>query len=213
MYSDAAIQKLMDRIGWDDVRQPSSKTLTEDNLRADSRNRFSRYNALAIAEVVEEVMPVSNADTATVSITNDVLNAELYSLKEKAALKCLGMVFDSNQNAGISTSGGQITDLTATDWSTTITGKVQVLDELYGLCMASLVLDMCINNTRSNGRQRRVFDSGQVKIEQDGLKDEAGNLISPGISQKIAQALKNVNKILFPQATKRTVIRNASNMW
>lgn len=213
MYSSTAIQALIDRIGWDDVKQPTSKVLTADNLQADSGNIFSRFHALAIPEVVEEVMPISNADTASISIDNDALNAELYRLKGQAARKCLGMVFDSNPYANYLNNGSARIDTSATDWSDTVISKVQVLDELYGLCMASLVLDMCINNSRKNARQRSSFDTAQVKMEQDGITDANGVLVAKGITHKIAAVLKSVNSILFPQASKRTVILNASCMW
>lgn len=213
MYDSSAIAALTGRIGWAPLMLPTSKVLSSDNEGSTGR-LFSAYHAMCIVENVEECMPVSNAITASESITDDVLNDYLKQLTDQAILKVLSRVFDNNDAANyrINSEGCRI-DLSGTDYTAKIVARAAIFDDAVGYQVAYNVLEMLMNTSRSNLRERSIQDRMALISQLQGARDERGVVIVDGIFQKLEDAFKRINAALFPQVTPGPKLRNKSYLW
>jgi hypothetical protein len=214
MYDASAIAALTGRIGWAAPMAPTSKVLTDENSVGTSGRTFDSFHAMCIVENVEECMPISNANTASVGITNDVLNAYLTKLREQAALKVLNRVFDSNEAANYrDVSCGTRVDISGTDYSSTIIARPGLFTEAYGLQVAYDCLEMFLTSARSNLRQRVAAEGVSLRVEQQGYTDENGKLLWPGVFQKLEAAYARISKALFIPVCNGPKIRDVSHLW
>lgn len=213
MYDSNAIAALTGRIGWAPLRLPTSKVLSSDNEGSTGR-LFNSFHAMAIAENVEEGMPVSNANTANESIDSAALNAYLKLITDQAILKVLGRVFDSNEAANyyINSAGCRV-DLSTKDYSSLIISRPAAFDEVVGYQVAYDVLELMLTTSRSNLRQRAAVEGISLIAQQQGARDENGNVIIDGVFQKLESAYGKLSAILFPVANTRPKIRSASHLW
>lgn len=161
-------------------------------------------------------MPISNTDTAVVSIDNDGLNAYLLQIKEQAVLQVLSKVFDNNERANALVNyDNTISDISTIDYDGAIIGRISLFDDAIGYQVAYNTLGMMLTTSRVNNRERSVSDKGQIRLEQQGIRDAEGKLLVPGVTQYLQKAIDNIINVLFPAVKndKNPRIRNASMYW
>jgi len=178
MFDDAIIQQLIDSVGWD-IPLNTALSISAANATTSSRRRFNGFHPLVTSENVFET-------AGREVLTNDQLNAELYSYKEQAALETINKIFNSSPRF-----------IPSRDYGGTVVNYLGVIVEVYGLVTCVNVLKMFSTSIRTNTTERRV-KYGLAKVELDGYTDNNGKKVSFGLEYKLSKAITDAQKAIFP---------------
>lgn len=207
-YSPESIKAVADRIGWPPPIEPSNIVLSYDNLLANSGRKFNAFHALVTVMNIKAVLPDANT-------SNDTMNDTLFSFKKQGVLQILNAIFNNNIRAHYTYNkrGRKVARL-STDYTDMILNNLSVFDEAYGLQVALDILQLHLTSNRSNATERNVKEVQTIRLDLEGVYDDAGKEISPGIKGRLAKAIAEAIDILFPERPQNEkVIFNASNRW
>lgn len=207
MYSNLALQTIVDRIAWKAPFDSTEIILSSANLTGYSGRSFDTFHEIVTVENIKDT--IRNTD-----ISNDDFNTVLYDLKRQGVLKVFNQVFDENERAYFSENYlGIRSDISGTDYSDLIIRRKQVFDNAYGLQVAINVLEIQKTTSRSNLNERAMKEFLNIQYELDGYFNGEGVLISKGLYAKRNDAIQKVIDILFPKAAgKPPYIRDKSYM-
>ena len=206
MYTQPAIDALVARIGWDEPAAPTSIVLDSANTDSTSGRTFSNFHPLAVVENIEMTMPIANITTAA-NPDNTALNAFLLKMKTQAALQVLSRIFDTDASDYKYCYSGCRVNVSAYDWTDSITGKAGRLDNAYGYQLAYNALSMMLTTGRSNFRERAISDKGLITADMNGARNSEGKVVIPGLLQKLEDAFQSAYGSFFPAATKKPIAR------
>ncbi len=191
MYTPAAIEVLMNRIGFGKDDGLSVNVLTEHKTGTSGRI-FSSFHKLVtlmnLYETVEEI-----------NVSEKDFNEFLRQMKHDAVKSSLVAVL--NQNCLY---------LDDFDYSDTIVLKSDLLEEVVGYTLAIMAIEQMVSTNRKNDKQRNASLSYQkLKMELEGITDEKGFVRARGINKKLRDAIKRSQCVMFPN---KPTIHNA-NIW
>ena len=186
MYSQASIEILRGRIKW---RVPIGKhaNILETELKAvELEKAYQDVHKLVTIENIHDTQPNKN-------ISDSEFNTYLKRLNNICVNKVLEDVFD--QNIAIDDTK---------NYDSLIQTKQRIFDAPLKLYMAVQVIQGIITSTRHNPEERSLKASyPHLKIELEGSKNEAGKVLSVGVSFLYKDAIGTVKKKLFPKEDKR----------
>lgn len=207
LYNPAAIQALVERIGWDEPVPPTDIALTTDNVLSASGRFFTSFNLLVTVENVFKCIP--NLD-----VTNDDLTVYLEKLKKDCVLEVLNKIFDSNPLANYQYSGQVRSINYLTDYSDVIISKAAIFDECIGNSMVVRCFQLFVATIRSNENERTIAASFELLMAQlEGLKNEYGKTIQKGYKSIFEDEIRKAIAVLFPTEDKKRPTLVGRSVW
>ncbi|TDO68742.1 hypothetical protein EV143_1204 [Flavobacterium chryseum] len=192
MYSQEAIDALLNRIGWSELSSGLPFVLTPENLMAESGKKFNWYHSLILIDNIYAAVP-------EVEMSETNFNAYLSDIRKQAVLSVLTSILDTYVDYD-----------PATDYSTIIIERPTLFDDAIGLSVAIKMIELFISTTRSNFNERSAKMSYQaLKVELEGAKNDNGHFIAKGIVYKMEQSIKKAQKVIFPYK----IVVNDGNAW
>lgn len=206
-YDQPSIDFLIDRVGWADAMQPTTLTISSQNLTSTSGRLFNSFNGMVIVENVWDTIVNEDAD-------NQELNDVLYSLKKQSVLDVLSHVFDVNPKASLSYGTNEYPiDISNRDYSATIQGRNGLFDAAIGYTCAIKSIELILSSNRANGTERgNKFNWQTLKAELSGLKDEYGRQSNEGLESMKNREIQRIIKILWPDGGYPKLI-GRSDLW
>lgn len=123
--------------------------------------------------------------------------------------KNVDYTFNSNQRAfPIEPYGLNLEMSSFKDWTQAIIKKPSLFDELIGLTMAYVALELIVNSVRSNGTERilkDVADKYALLFAMDGAVPVSDTPQVSGLKQRIDRELKRVKAGIIPQKKSITI--------
>ncbi len=183
MYSEESILKLSERIGWEQaLNSDLDIQVDSDNVKADAGRKVNSFHQLATVEniysAVSETM-LSELD----------FNAYLKSLREQCVREILTAIIDQN-----------VLSEEIVDYSSVITSKPRIFDDAIGYSIAIKCLELFVSSSRKNLAERNAKLSFQnLKMELEGVRNENGHLVAKGLIMRKEYAIRQAQRILFPQ--------------
>lgn len=191
MYSEQSIASLDTRIGWNKPSIEFAITLDEEVLTAGSGRKINSFHQLVTVENIYAAVP--KIDMEVVDF-NDFLS----SIRKQSVLEVLTAIFDKNEQY-----------VEGTDYSELIISRPRLFDDAIGYCVVIKMLELFISSSRSNLLERNTKLSFQnLKLELNGVRNDNGAYVAKGIEYHYKEALKNAQKILFPN---KTTIQNGKS--
>lgn len=193
MYSELAIQTLIDRIGWREPVQPSEIVLSPENEESTSGRFFNSFHTTATVENVFAC--ISNLD-----VDNDGLNEFLEEMKRDTVLEVLNKIFDTNIRAKYQFNAGIRSINFAPEYSDFIIANQSVFEESIGYSMVVRCFQLFISTIRSNENESAISMSFELlKSELEGMKNEYGKTIAIGHRAVYGIKISEAINILFPE--------------
>ncbi|OIQ22199.1 MAG: hypothetical protein BM557_02145 [Flavobacterium sp. MedPE-SWcel] len=190
MYSQEAIDVLVNRIGWSDLSSDLSIDLSVENKTAESGKTFDWYHSLAQIGNIYSAVPKVNMDS-------EDFNELLLDLKKKAVSSTLTSILDKHYRYDFNK-----------DYSNEIIDKASLFDDVIGYTVAIKVIELLISTNRKNAEERNASMSYQtLKVELNGAKNEGGHYIAKGIYFELSQSIKKAQRSLFPF---EVIVRNGN---
>ncbi len=183
MYSEESILKLSERIGWEQaLNSDLGIEVDSDNVKADAGRKVNSFHQLATVEniysAVSETM-LSELD----------FNAYLKSLREQCVREILTAIIDQN-----------VLSEEIVDYSSVIDSKPRIFDDAIGYSIAIKCLELFVSSARKNLVERNAKLSFQnLKMELEGVRNENGHLVAKGLIMRKEYAIRQAQRILFPQ--------------
>jgi hypothetical protein len=194
MYSESAINTLINRISWG-LPQEASFVIELDNSNktGTSGRNFQAFHQLVTVENVFAAIENTTANAVE-------FNAILSDIRKQAVLSILPMILDKHEDYNSNV-----------DYSNTIIEKAVLFDDAIGYKVAVLVLELFMSTKRRNLSEINAkLAIGNLKLEVEGFRNERGALVAKGLVQKLDLALQKASKKIFPFSI---VVNNASNNW
>jgi len=189
MYNEQSITALEKRIGWEKPLDTDfAIDLDEEVLTADSGRKVNSFHQLVTVENVYAAVQPVNMEAAD-------FNGFLTSVRKQAVLEVLTLIFDKHEDY-----------IEVTDYSVLIETKTRLFDDAIGYCIAVKMLELFISTSRINLQERNAKMSfNSLKIELEGAKNDNGHFIAKGIVYYKNKAIKDAQKIIFPN---RIIVQN-----
>lgn len=192
MYTQEAIDVLINRIGWSELSSGLPFGLTAENKTANSSKMFNWYHSLVLVDNIYASVP-------EVEMSQDNFNRYLKDIRTQAVLTVLTSILDTHVNYD-----------PLIDYSNIITQRQAIFDDAIGFSVAVKMLELFISTTRSNPEERSAKMSYQaLKVELEGARNDNGHFVAKGIIFKLDQSIKNAQKVIFPYK----VVVNNGNAW
>lgn len=192
MYTQEAIDVLINRIGWSDLSSGLPFVLTPENLTSESGKKFNWYHSLVLVDNVYAAVP-------EVEMPEEEFNDYLKDIREQAVLTVLTSILDTHVDYD-----------TSIDYSQTIIERATLFDDSIGYSVAIKMIELFISTNRSNFNERGAKMSYQsLKVELEGAKNDNGHFIAKGIIYKQEQSIKKAQKIIFPYK----IVVNDGDAW
>lgn len=192
MYSQEAIDALINRIGWSELSSGLPFVLSDANKTAESGKMFNWYHSLVLVDNIYAAVP-------EVEMEEEEFNEYLSEVRKQAVLNVLSSILDTHED--------YVPDQ---DYSDIIIQRSIIFDDSIGYLVAIKMIELYISTTRSNFNERSAKMSYQaLKVELEGAKNDNGHFIAKGITYKQEQSIKKAQKILFPYK----VVVNGPSVW
>ncbi|MBP1222658.1 hypothetical protein [Flavobacterium sp. 1355] len=192
MYSQEAIEVLINRIGWSELSSGLPFVLTPENLSAQSGKKFNWYHSLILVDNIYAAVP----DT---EMSETDFNAYLSDVRKQAVLSVLTSLLETYVDYD-----------PENDYSQIIITRPTLFDDAIGYSVAIKMIELFLSTTRKNFNERSAKMSYQaLKVELEGAKNDNGHFIAKGIIFKLEQSIKKAQKIIFPYK----VIVNSPSVW
>lgn len=181
MYSQEAIDVLINRIGWSDLSSGLPFGLTPENKTANSGKMFNWYHSLVLVDNIYASVP-------EIEMSEDNFNKYLDDIRKQAVLTVLTSILDTHEDYDL-----------VKDYSNIITQRSAIFDDAIGYSVAVKMIELFISTTRSNSEERSAKMSyNALKVELEGAKNDNGHFVAKGIIFKLEQSIKKAQKIIFP---------------
>jgi hypothetical protein len=192
MYTQEAIDVLINRIGWSDLSSGLPFDLSMENLKADSKKKFNWYHPLVLVDNIYAAVPLVN-------MSKDDFNNYLKEIKSQAVYSALTSILDTH------------VDYDPTfDYSNVIIGRPSLFDDAIGYRVAISMIELFISTTRSNSEERSAKMSYQaLKVELEGAKNDNGHFVAKGIIFKLEKSISKAISVIFPL---KIIVKNG-NAW
>lgn len=191
MYSQAAISSLEQRIGFGKGFS-STTPIDEENQTGTSGRTLPYFHRLATPKNLYETVEEIDAGS-------EKFNEFLKQLKTDAVKAVLTDIMHKNKLYR--------NDF---DYSDTIIDLPEIFDDPIGYAMAISAVELMLSSTRINSEERNAALSYQkLKIELEGARDNEGNVVAVGLTNKYRTSVKKAVKILFPDP----IIIETVNYW
>ncbi|MCC9016928.1 hypothetical protein [Flavobacterium lipolyticum] len=192
MYSQEAIDVLINRIGWSELSSGLPFSLSQENKTADSKKMFNWYHSLVLIDNVYAAVP-------EVEMSDVKFNDYLFEVKKQAVLTVLSSILDTHEDY-----------LPDFDYANVITQRSVLFDDSIGYAVAIKMIELFLSTTRSNFNERSAKMSYQaLKVELEGARNDNGHFIAKGLVYKLEQSIRKAQKIIFPYR----VIVNGPSVW
>lgn len=194
MYSESAINTLINRISWGLPQDPSFVIeLDNSNKTGTSGRNFQAFHQLV---TVENVLSAIENASANAGAFNTILS----DIRKQAVLSVLPSILDKHEDYQSSF-----------DYSDTIIEKAVLFDDAIGYKVAISVLELFMSTKRRNLAEINAkLSIANLKLEVEGFRNENGALVAKGLVQKLDSAISKASKKIFPF---KVVVNNASNSW
>ncbi|MBF7090456.1 hypothetical protein IUY40_02710 [Flavobacterium sp. ALJ2] len=181
MYTQEAIDVLINRIGWSDLSSGLPFGLTPENKTANSGKKFNWYHSLVLVDNIYAAVP-------EVEMSESEFNNYLADVRNQAVSNVLTSIFDTHVDYD-----------PLVDYSNIIINRSTLFDDSIGCSVAIKMIELFISTTRSNFNERSAKMSYQsLKVELEGARNDNGHFIAKGIVYKLEQSIKKAQKIIFP---------------
>ncbi|OHT44427.1 hypothetical protein [Flavobacterium tructae] len=192
MYSQEAIDILINRIGWSELSSGLPFGLTASNKTADSGKMFNWYHSSVLVDNVYAAVP-------EVEMNEVDFNDYLGTIRKQAVLTVLTSILDTYVDYD-----------PVVDYSNVILQRPALFDDSIGYSVSIKMLELYLSTSRSNFFERNAKMSYQsLKVELEGARNDNGHFVAKGIIYKLEQSIKKAQKIIFPY---KIVVNNA-NAW
>lgn len=181
MYSQEAIDVLINRIGWSEISSDLPFGLTTENRTADSGKKFNFYHSMVTVDNIYYAVP--DAD-----IEETDFNDFLKDVREQSVLNILASILDEHTDYD-----------PLTDYSNIIIDRATLFDKAIGYSVATKMIELFISTERSNFRERNAkMAYNTLKIELEGAKNDNGHFVAKGLLYHLETSIKKVQKVIFP---------------
>lgn len=192
MYSQEAIDVLINRIGWSELSSGLPFGLSDANKTGESGKTFNFYQSLVLVDNIYAAVPKPSIDESD-------FNAFLSDIRKQSVLSSLTSILDKHRDY----------DPTK-DYSNILITRPQLFDDAIGYTVAQKMIEMFLTTSRKNFLERNAAMSYQIlKIELEGARDEKGNLVTKGLAQKLSSSIADARKAIFPV----TPIVSSEQIW
>lgn len=191
MYSNDIIQALEKRIGFgSDTGLPFS--LSEDLRIGTSGRTFGFFHKLVTLTNLYNTVPLNE---------NSESNFEGY----------LNQMVENSVRASLTAVLDQSVDYDDSfDYDKTIDNKIYLFDDVIGYTLAITAIEGMISSNRKNDDERNISLSySQLKMELEGVRSDAGHIVSQGLNRKLQDAIRKARLIIFPNP----VIVTSRKIW
>ena len=181
MYSQEAINVLINRIGWSEMSSGLPFGLTTENTTGESSKKFNFYHSMILVDNIYSAVTDAN-------ISETDFNNYLKEVREQAVLNVLTSILDEHIDYD-----------PLVDYSNTIIQRAPLFDKAIGYTVATKMIELFISTERSNFRERNAkMAYNTLKIELEGAKNDNGHFVAKGILYHLGQGIKNAQKVIFP---------------
>ncbi len=182
MYTQETINMLKDRIGWS-VPTDLPVTIDPEIEIADSILKYNGFHGLVSLTNLYSTVEESRTE-------KEEFNKFLSELTDQCVEFSLTWILDKSPD--------YIDD---NSYDTIIINKIKLFEEVIGLLMTIKVFEIYMSSNRSNYIERNAKLSFQsLKIELEGIKNDAGFQVAVGIRQQLQKAIRDAQKVIFPYA-------------
>lgn len=183
MYSEESILKLSERIGWEQtLNSDLGIEVDSDNVKADAGRKVNSFHQLATVENIYSAV----SETMLSEID---FNKYLKSLRVQCVREILTAIIDQN-----------VLSEEIVDYSSVIDSKPRIFDDAIGYSIAIKCLELFVSSARKNLAERNAKLSFQnLKMELEGVRNENGHLVAKGLIMRKEYAIRQAQRILFPQ--------------
>jgi hypothetical protein len=192
MYSQEAIDALVNRIGWSELSSGLPVDLSEENKTAESGKTFNWYHSLVLVDAIHAAVPEVNMD-------EEPFNEYLSTVRKQAVNSVLTSILDSHIDYN-----------PIKDYSSILTDRPTLFDDAIGYSVAIKMIELFLSTTRSNFQERSAkMAYNTLKIELEGARNDNGHFVAKGIIYKLDQSIKKAQRVIFPY----TVVVKNGNPW
>lgn len=182
MYTQETINVLKDRIGWS-VPTDLPVTIDPEIEIEDSILKYNGFHGLVSLTNLYSTVEESRTE-------KEEFNKFLSELRDQCVEFSLSWILDKSPD--------YIDD---NSYDTIIINKIKLFEEVIGLLMTIKVFEIYMSSNRSNYIERNAKLSFQsLKIELEGIKNDAGFQVAVGIRQQLQKAIRDAQKVIFPYA-------------
>ncbi len=192
MYSQEAIDAIVNRIGWSELSSGLPFDLSEENKTAESGKTFNWYHSLVLVDNIYAAVP-------EVNMADEEFNNYLSEIRKQAVASVLTSILDYHPDYD-----------PKKDYSNIITDRPTLFDDAIGYSVAIKMIELFLSTTRSNFQERSAKMSYQtLKVELEGARNDNGHFVAKGIIYKLEQSIRKAQKVIFPY---KVVVKNG-NAW
>lgn len=192
MYSQEAIDVLINRIGWSELSSGLPFDLSSENITADSGKTFNWYHSLVLVDNIYAAVP-------EVNMIDEEFNNYLSEVRKQAVASVLTSILDSHVDYD-----------PIKDYSNVLTSRSALFDDAIGFSVAIKMIELFISTSRSNSTERSAKMSYQtLKIELEGARNDNGHFVAKGLIYKLEKSIQKAQNIIFPY---KVVVKNG-NPW
>lgn len=192
MYSEAAIESLVNRIGFGRA-DISGVDVSQTHILGTSGRTLPYFHKLATLKNIYNTVEKPN-------MTSEEFNAFLEEMKSNAARQVLSAVLDRHKKY-----------LPEYDYSEMIINRQAIFDDALGYSMASAVIEQLIATSRSNYIESSAkLSYNQLKMEIEGVVDDSGRLRAKGLKREQTYAIRQAISAIFQSEIQ---IFDASDVW
>jgi len=193
MYSPESVQALVDRVGFaDKIESAYLFTLTPEVILSNSGRTVKSFHQLAIVENMYSAV-------AQINMPDTDFNNYLQEIKTESAREVLTLILNRDRSY-----------VYATDYSTWVIDQPELFDDAYGYTIAIKCLELFISTARKNLKERNAkLAIENLKVELEGLKNDAGVVVVQGIKRERYYAVKQAKSIIFP----KQIVVDGSPRW
>ena len=193
MYTPESIQSAVDRIGFArPINSEFAIVISEEVVLSNSGRYVNSFHQLATVENLYSA--VSQADMAELDFNN-----YLQVIKTQAVIEVLTEVIDMDSRSNV-----------ATDYSNIIITNPYIFDNAIGYTISVRCLELMVSSVRKNLTERNAKLAYQnLKMELEGVKNDAGVTISQGINSRRIYAIRKAKDVMFPF----TIPINGTKAW
>lgn len=193
MYSQEAIDILIQRIGWSELGSDLPISLSVENKISLSGKSFNFYHPLVTIDNIYSFI-------SEVDMTETDFNLYLSELVKNCVLIVLSSVFEEAVEYNL-----------ATDYSSTIEQRTSLFDNAIGYAVCVKMIELFVSSDRSNFRERNAkMAYNTLKIELEGAKNDNGFTVASGLIHYLNSSISKIKRVLFPYII---VVRDGSRYW
>lgn len=191
MYSNDIIQALEKRIGFGSDNGISI-SIDNDLKEGTSGRTFPYFHQLA-------TIPNLYFTTREIDMSKADFEAFLNQLLKDSVLSSLTAVLNQS-----------VDYIDAYDYDNIIDDKISIFDDVIGYTLAITAIEKMISSPRKNDDERNISLSySQLKMELEGVRSDAGHIVSQGLNRKLQDAIRKARLIIFPNP----VIVTSREIW